>query len=336
MVPRSLYIGGPGMIVKSLFLLHFRSIPVGGASGFPRVPPRGVCACLSIYLGLSDFYGKTKQASPTACSQAGCGLVSATKIKEFRMASYQCPYCDHHQVMTDPNTYFNIDHFYVQNNAEGLFGAWFSVLSCANKACKQSTVHLIVGELDYDAKGRLKLKADGKTFFNRRILPDGAARVFPDYIPAALLEDYREACIIKGASPKAAATLVRRCLQGMIRDFCGIRENTLFQEISELTKRLDEEAAPKGVSIETVEAIDHVRSIGNIGAHMENDINLIVPVEPEEADLLIGLVEMLFEEWYVARHRRQERLEKIRGAADSKREIKALAKAALPTEPPEG
>ena len=251
------------------------------------------------------------------------------------MPSYQCPYCDHHQAMTDPNSYFGIDQFYVQNNAEGFFGAWFSVLSCANRACKQTTVHLIVGQLDHDAKGRLKLKTDGKTFFNRRILPDGAARVFPDYIPAALLEDYREACIIKEASPKAAATLVRRCLQGMIRDFCGIQRNTLFQEISELTKRLDEEAAPKGVSIETVEAIDHVRSIGNIGAHMENDINLIVPVEPEEADLLIGLVELLFEEWYVARHRRQERLEKIKGAAQSKHAIKAAAGTKQPSDVPE-
>ena len=30
------------------------------------------------------------------------------------------------------------------------------------------------------------------------------------------------------------------------------------------------------------QAIDAVRSIGNIGAHMEKDINLIVDVDPEE------------------------------------------------------
>lgn len=252
------------------------------------------------------------------------------------MTSYRCPYCDHHQAMTEPMTHFDTVRFYVKNNAEGFFGAWFSVLACANRACKQTRVHLIVGELEHDVHGRPKLKTDGKIFFNRRILPDGAARVFPDYIPVALLEDYREACMIKDASPKAAATLVRRCLQGMIRDFCGIQKNTLFQEISELTKRLDEEAAPKGVSIETVEAIDHVRSIGNIGAHMENDINLIVPVEPEEADLLIGLVELLFEEWYVARHRRQERLEKIKGAAQSKQDIKAAAVVDMTDVAPEG
>ena len=44
-------------------------------------------------------------------------------------------------------------------------------------------------------------------------------------------------------------------------------------------------------------AIDAVRRVGNIGAHMEHDINVIVDVEPREAELLIGLVETLFREW---------------------------------------
>ena len=61
MVPRSLYIGSARKIVKSLFLLHFRGIPAGGANEVQRVPPRGVCACLSIYLELSDFYDETKR-----------------------------------------------------------------------------------------------------------------------------------------------------------------------------------------------------------------------------------------------------------------------------------
>jgi hypothetical protein len=34
-----------------------------------------------------------------------------------------------------------------------------------------------------------------------------------------------------------------------------------------------------------VDAIDHVRKIGNIGAHMEADINVIVEVEPKEAQI---------------------------------------------------
>jgi len=86
-----------------------------------------------------------------------------------------------------------------------------------------------------------------------------------------------------------------------------------------LRKRVDDGSAPKGVEHETIDAIDAVRSVGNIGAHMEKDINLIVDVDPGEAQALIELVEMLFEDWYVARHNRAERLARIQSIADEKK-----------------
>ena len=54
-----------------------------------------------------------------------------------------------------------------------------------------------------------------------RLIPESDAKVFPDYIPQQIREDYVEASKIKELSPKASATLSRRCLQGMIRDFWG-------------------------------------------------------------------------------------------------------------------
>ena len=54
---------------------------------------------------------------------------------------------------------------------------------------------------------------------------------------------------------------------------------------------------------------------------MEKDINTIIDVDPDEAQRLIELTEMLFEEWYKARHRREQRL-RIRAIAAEK----ALAK----------
>jgi hypothetical protein len=130
--------------------------------------------------------------------------------------------------------------------------------------------------------------------------------------------DYHEACLIRDLSPKAAATLIRRCLQGMIREFAGISKATLYAEIAALRQAVDEGTADRSISPESVDAIDHVRGIGNIGAHMEKDINLIVDVEPGEAQTLIELVELLFEEWYVARHVRTERLERIATMARTK------------------
>lgn len=77
-----------------------------------------------------------------------------------------------------------------------------------------------------------------------------------------------------------------------------------------------------------VAAIDHVRGIGNIGAHMEKDIDLIVPVEPGEAQALIELVEALFVQWYVARHQQQVMLAGIEAMAKEKKAVLAAGKAA--------
>jgi hypothetical protein len=136
-------------------------------------------------------------------------------------------------------------------------------------------------------------------------------KVFPDYISKPILDDYREACLIRDHSPRASATLSRRCLQGMIRDFWGISKPRLVDEIYAIKDEFDPE---------TWDAIDAVRQIGNVGAHMEKDINVIVDVEPNEAQLLIELVETLLTEWYVAKHERQKRMAAVKDAAAAKKE----------------
>lgn len=52
--------------------------------------------------------------------------------------------------------------------------------------------------------------------------------------------------------------------------------------------------------------IDGLRRIGNIGAHMENDINTIVDIDPDEANKLIKLIELLIEQWYINRHNQEQ------------------------------
>ncbi|WP_456671714.1 DUF4145 domain-containing protein [Bradyrhizobium sp. USDA 3256] len=148
--------------------------------------------------------------------------------------------------------------------------------------------------------------------------PTSSAKPQPEFIPSSLRTDYFEACLIRDLSPKASATLARRCLQGMIRDFCGITKGTLFDEIKTLRQQLDSNTAAKGVTHESVDAIDVVRKVGNIGAHMEKDVNLIVDIEPGEAQMLIELIEMLFEEWYVERDKRSRRLAELQALSAQK------------------
>ena len=131
----------------------------------------------------------------------------------------------------------------------------------------------------------------------------------PKYVPQPIVQDYEEACLIAELSPKASATLARRCLQGMIRDFWGIAKANLSQEIDAIKDKVD----PL-----TWTAIDGTRKIGNIGAHMEKDIDVIVEVDPDEARHLICLIEILVDDWYVARQRRIESLTTVKQIADAK------------------
>lgn len=133
----------------------------------------------------------------------------------------------------------------------------------------------------------------GENTFFTQVYPQDTAIRFPDYIPAAIRMDYEEAHAIVKISPRAAATLCRRCLQGMIRNFWNISGRTLNDEIAELQQLIP----PAQWQV-----IDSLRRIGNIGAHMERDVNLIIDIDRATAGKLVKLIEHLLKEWYVNRH----------------------------------
>lgn len=96
----------------------------------------------------------------------------------------------------------------------------------------------------------------------------------------------------------------------MIRDFWGVKPGRLVDEIDAIQAQVDPV---------TWSAIDALRKLGNIGAHMEKDINLIVDVDPNEADLLLELIETLLSEWYVNREERKNRMNALVAAAAAKK-----------------
>lgn len=226
--------------------------------------------------------------------------------KEPTMARHwTCPYCNRDCTIGDNDirgmsSYTRIAKEYGYNLVS------FTIVVCPNPDCRQRVIFASlwpcdsVGNVDYDSD----------PLFRWNLVPESEARPFPDYIPVQLRNDYAEACLIRGKSPKASATLSRRCLQGIIRDFWGIKKGRLVDEIHALEEKIDPV---------TWGAIDAVRHVGNIGAHMEKDVNLMIDVEPEEAGLLIELIETLFREWYMARHDRETRMQAIRKMADDKK-----------------
>lgn len=206
------------------------------------------------------------------------------------MAGFQCPYCSmimpiskdtlSEQTPSFENSYVNA---WYGNHIPSYHSALtISFYKCPN--CGQYTIKATgIGEAVKDVDASIR--------------PISSAKQFPQYIPEAIRQDYEEACAIVNLSPKASATLSRRCLQGMIRDFWRITKPTLNKEIDELKDK---------IPADLWSSIDALRQLGNIGAHMEKDTNIIVDIDPNEANSLIQLIELLMKEWYINREERKK------------------------------
>lgn len=223
--------------------------------------------------------------------------------------NWTCPHCQRHVTITSTITkgYTTLYH----DNSEGRCTLVSTFIVCPNPECRKYTLDVALHNSEQQRGTTSELI---KTLIKKwRLIPPSNAKVFPDYIPKPIIDDYIEACLIRDDSPKASATLARRCLQGIIRDFWEVKPGRLVDEIEAIKDKTD----PL-----TWNAIDAVRKIGNIGAHMEKDINLIVDVDPSEAELLINLIETLIHDWYINRNEREKRLKSIVDISSKKTDIK--------------
>jgi hypothetical protein len=222
---------------------------------------------------------------------------------------WTCPFCNRDTIITGER--LHTDHTTLDiPNAEGAWYFWSQFIVCPNPNCKRTTLTVFLCDKALDVNGRAKA---GKLLQRWCLIPASRALAFPSYVPQPIVNDYNEACLIQNLSPKASATLSRRCLQGIIRDYWKVKPGRLVDEIEQIKDKTD----PL-----TWEAIDSVRTVGNIGAHIEKDIDLIVDVDPNEAELLIGLIETLIRDWYIVREERKARLQQIKQVADQKSQAK--------------
>ena len=212
--------------------------------------------------------------------------------------TWTCPFCNTTTTINKDDFSSSKHDLYIDTK-HGTKSLYTYFIVCPNPDCKEYSLKLqifnrpLVADIGYRI-GELEKEIT--------VIPSFTSKVYPSYIPFSIRNDYYEACQIQELSPKASATLSRRCIQGMIRDFWGISKRRLFDEISALEEKID----PL-----TWKAIDSVRKIGNIGAHMEKDVNIVIDVTPSEASLLIELIETLMQDWYITRHERENRLKQI-------------------------
>jgi hypothetical protein len=216
---------------------------------------------------------------------------------------YRCPFCQRDTTVLNDRVSNSVHKLDISNKAN-IVHLFSEFIVCPNAACQQASLTI---RLFNDFQGRMMYSQCWQ------VLPESKAIPLPEYISDQIRNDYEEAALIVAKSAKASATLSRRCLQGMIRDFWRVKPGRLYDEINAIKDKVDPELW---------EAIDGLRKIGNIGAHMENDVNLIVDVEPDEAEKLIWLIELLVSEWYVRRYERQQGLAAVRQMALEKSEQK--------------
>lgn len=207
------------------------------------------------------------------------------------MSYSTCPYCNTTYLDHDDLKDSNFGHF---KNHSDL--ASYAVYLSRCPACEKVCIKFL-------------LYGDSWNSYYEFSYPPASAMHLPDYIPQPILEDYLEAVQIADLSPKASATLARRCLQGMIHDFWGIKEKNLNAEITKLKENIPSKQW---------EAIDALRKIGNIGAHMEKDTELMVDVDPDEAKKLLKVIELLFKNWYIADHEDNKLLDEVKAMSDEK------------------
>ncbi len=127
------------------------------------------------------------------------------------------------------------------------------------------------------------------------IVPRSSGRPpVPSQVPKRIAKDYNEACLVLTDSSNASAALSRRCLQNILRDAAKVKAGNLDDEIRQV---VEGGALPSYIS----SALDNVRQLGNFAAHPMVDIQsgTVLDVEPQEAEYVLGVIEALFDHYYV-------------------------------------
>jgi hypothetical protein len=188
----------------------------------------------------------------------------------------KCPHCQE-------NFHEHVLVHYLESDKDGTWG----VKRRKCPACERFVLSLIRGPW---LNGQFARIDEERLFRPKQSLRAPA----PPEVPKDLADDYSEACLVLADSPKASASLSRRCLQHLLRDHVKVRRGDLVDEIQEA---IDNHSLPSHLA----ESIDAVRNIGNFATHpiKSRATGEIVPVEPGEAEWNLDVLESFFDYLFV-------------------------------------
>ncbi len=164
-----------------------------------------------------------------------------------------------------------------------------SVANCPH--CQQAIIYLESGNSARTMQSQENIVGPKSKYLS---WPQSSSRPCPRDVPADLANDFSEAVRVLSISPQASAALTRRCLQQTLRDYGKTAKKDLFDQIQEV---LDE----GHISPSLADQLDAFRVIGNFAAHplKSKTTGLILPVEPNEAEWNLDVLEDVFDHYFV-------------------------------------
>lgn len=213
-----------------------------------------------------------------------------------------CPYC---------NIAFSVyeDSFYEdiypipcdddENNAGG-----YKIKSMFCPECNQYIILLQYGKKMIYTVNFMKLESIDEEILLYPKFPINKS--ISSHVPKKYSDIYLEASQVNYISPRASATLSRYLLQMILHEELKIKKKTLAEEISEFEKLSN---VPSNLSA----MLQILRRVANFGAHPKKSTNSneILEIEQGEADIMLELIEQLFDFQFIKPAQQAEFLKDI-------------------------
>jgi Domain of unknown function (DUF4145) len=159
-----------------------------------------------------------------------------------------------------------------------------------------------------------------------QLFPQTSGRkLSPSCVPNHIAADYNEACAVLCISPKSAAALARRALQGLLLERKYSTKSKLADAIQDFL------SATPPPPADLLSIVDTVRQVGNFAAHPQKGevANGICAVEEDEASWTLDVLEKLFDYCYETPIRNAAMLERFDARAKSIKSSEPLASESL-------
>lgn len=199
---------------------------------------------------------------------------------------------------------------------DGEHGTSYSLdwMRCGNEDCKQLVIRMHVF-----TQGGYMRSETRETWFALPRFSSTALPVDP-LVPDRYRKDFLEAAAILDLSPRMSAVLARSILADLLAQYAGHKEVNLQDRIDSFNKNTSHPRALR-------ENLHHFRVVANFGAHTTtSDQGEVIPVEHDEAEWTLDLVERLFDHLIVtpAKDRKQRDVVAAKLKAAGRKPIKAL------------